>query len=368
MKVIILRNNLLVALAVVEKAISQNVNLPILKNIFFGVKENKLVLASTNLELGIKSYFSGKIIEEGEITIPFGIFSNIVRNLTTDRVQLESKGTSLIIKSDNYEASVNTQGAEDFPIIPTLQTNEKNVVFKNSLFRDVIAKTIVATQYSEIRPEISGLCIRKSSDSLKFVATDSFRLAERVLRKEEYRTESDDFEFIVPFKTAQEILKIIGPEGEVSVYFDANQVLFKTENQEVVSRLINGNFPDYQAIIPKESKTEIVVNRMELLNAVKLTSVFTSRANDVILKSGENGKFLEIYAGDSQVGENRSLIPVKMRGDNFSTIFNWRYLLDGLKTLETEEVVLGMTAPDRPMMIKGVNLSNFFYLVMPIRV
>lgn len=368
MKLIILRNNLLTALAASEKAINQNTNLPILKNVFLGTNSGKVVLISTDLELGVTNYLSGKIIEEGEITIPFGIFNNIIRNLTTDRVQLESKNNNLTIKSDNYEALVNVQSTNDFPTIPKIQDPEKNIIFKATAFKEIVSKVITATQYSEIRPEISGLCLRYSEGVLKFVATDSFRLAERVVRKEEYKTNFEDFELIIPFKAIQEVLKIIGGEGEVIIQFDPNQILFKTENQEIISRLVNGNFPDYQTIVPKESKTEILINKAELVNAVKLTSVFASRANDLVLKTGENSKFLEIYAGDSQVGENRSLLPAKIKGDNFSVIFNWRYLLDGLKIFESGELVLTLTAPDRPMMVKGLNSENLFYLVMPIRV
>jgi len=368
MKLIILKNNLLNSLIASEKAVNSNSNLPILKNVFLGIKDNKIVLSSTNLELGIKNHLTGKVIEDGEITIPFGIFFNIVKNLTADRIQLESKGEKMTIKSDNYEASINIQPTDDFPIIPSIQNNSIDIVFKTQSFKDIVSKVVTATQYSEIRPEISGLCVKYSDEILRFVATDSFRLAERILRKEEFKTNSGDFEAIIPFKTIQEVLKIIGGDGEIMVSFDANQILFKTESQEIVSRLVSGNFPDYQSIVPKEGKTQILINRSELISAVKLTSVFASRANDIVLKNGENNKFLEIYAGDSQIGENRSLLPAKIKGDNFSIIFNWRYLLDGLKIFEGEEIFLSLVTPDRPMMIKTNASGNLFYLVMPIRV
>lgn len=368
MKLIILKNNLVSSLGAVEKAVNPNSNLPILKNIFLGAKNGKILLAATNLELGIKSYFTGKVMEDGETTVPFVIFNNIIKNLPTDRVQLELKKGNLSIKSDNYEASINVQPADDFPTIPVLEDSEKNIIFKTGFFKDVVSKIINATQFSEIRPEISGLCLKLNDGVLKFVATDSFRLAEKTVQKDQYREKSGDFEIIIPFKTIQEILKIIGGEGDLQIFFNTNQILFKTENQEIISRLVSGNFPDYQGIIPKESKTEIIINRSELVNAVKLTSVFASRASDIVLKSGENSKFFEIYAGDSQLGENRSLLPAKIKGDNFSVIFNWRYFLDGLRIMESEEVVLSLTTPDRPMMIKNPNAADLFYLVMPIRV
>lgn len=368
MKLIILRNNILEGLLSVEKAVSNNPTLPILKNILLIVKNNKIIITATNLELAIKYYLNGKIIEEGEISIPFSIFNNIIKNLFTDRIQLETNKNNLILISDNYKALINTQSAHEFPIIPTVKNTEEFLSFKKAIFKDIVSKIIIAAQYSEIRPEISGLFIKYTDKTLKLVATDSFRLTEKTLEENDYKTNFKNLELIIPLKSIQEVLKIINDEGDISLFIDSNQVLFKTDKQEIISRIINSQFPDYQTIIPKSYQTEIIVNRVELMNAIKLISAFTGRANDISLKTGENNKFLEVYAGDNQLGENRCLVPVKIKGDNFLMVFNWRYLFDGLKIFDSEEVVLGTNAPDKPMTIKAFNNHNLFYIVMPIKI
>lgn len=368
MKLIILRNNLLESLFSVEKAVSNNPTLPILKNILLTAKNNKIVMIATNLELAVKYHLNGKIIEDGDVSVPFSVFNNIVKNLFTERIQLETNKNVLVLTSDNYEASINGQNSQDFPIIPVVKNTEEFLSFKKPFFKDIISKTIIAAQYSEIRPEISGLFVKYAEGILKLAATDSFRLTEKTLKESDYKTNFKSIELTIPLKTVQETLRIIDDEGDVSLFIDPTQALFKTEKQEIVSRIINSRFPDYQAIIPKDHKIEIAINRTELINAIRLISTFTSRANDITLKIGENKKFLEVYASDSQLGENRCLVPVKIKGDGFLMIFNWRYLLDGLKIFDSEEVILGMNASDKPMMIKALNNHDIFYIVMPIKI
>lgn len=368
MKLIILKNNLLEGLFSVERSVSENINLPILKNILFITENNKIRITATNLELATTHHLSGKIIEEGKTCVPFSIFYNIIRNLNTERIQLEKKDNNLNIKTDNYEAVIYGQNHEDFPIIPTVTSSQPAIVFKNAAFKDAVSKVIIAAQYSEIRPEISGILIKHKDNFLKLVATDSFRLAEETLPSDVYQLKTKDIELIVPLKTAQELLRIVNNEdSDIRMFVDANQVLFKTENQEIISRIIDGQFPDYEAIIPKEIKHEADVNRQELINAVKLTSVFTSRANDIVIRIGENKKFLEVFAAESQLGENRYLVPIKLRGDKFSVVFNWRYLLDGLKIHKTEEIVLGVNGSDKPAVIKSAEDRSIFYVLMPIK-
>jgi len=366
MKLIILKNNLLEGLGSVEKSVSDNANLPILKNVLLKVEDNKITLVSTNLELAIKHYVSGKIIEKGEITVPFNIFANIVRNLNVERIDLENKDRDLIIKTDNYEALIQGQDTGEFPIIPRINNDQNFISLKTDVLKQALAQVIVATQYSDIRPEISGVYLNYQNNFLKLVATDSFRLAEKTLNQDQFKSTLSEFEVIIPFKTAQEVLRII-TDSETKVFIDPNQILFKTEAQEVTSRLISSRFPDYQAILPKETKNEAMISRAEFIGALKLTSVFAGRANDIVLKVGENKKNLELSSRDSRLGQNRYLIPIKLRGEKFSVAFNWRYLLDGLKIYSAEELILGVNSPDRAVAVKSLAEPTLIYILMPIK-
>ncbi|GAH73137.1 unnamed protein product, partial [marine sediment metagenome] len=184
MKVILLKNNLLEALNSVDKAIETGSNLPILKSVqFVAEKNNKIILTSTNLELAIKHTTSGKVIKDGTIVIPFEVFNNIVRNLNSEKVSLEQRDHTLVISADNYEASIYCEDSKEFPIIPTIQNTRKFLKLKKVDFKKSLTQAVVATQYSEIRPEINGIYFRYENLHLTLVGTDSFRLVEKVLEQ-----------------------------------------------------------------------------------------------------------------------------------------------------------------------------------------
>jgi DNA polymerase-3 subunit beta len=369
MKVIILKNNLLEGLVATERAIGDNVNLPILKNVLFKAQNNKISLTTTNLELAITYTLSGKIIESGEITIPHFIFENIVKNLESERISLELKNKQLILITDNYEALIQGQEAKEFPIIPTIKNKKRFLKIPIDYFKEVLGSVITSTQYSEIRPEISGIFIN-FEDQLTLVATDSFRLAERVLEKDRYESEEDgNFSIILPLKTALELQRILKEqEADLEVFVDPNQILFKTATIELISHLIDGRFPDYKSVIPKQFKTEIFVQRNELISAVRVASSFSGRINDLTLKVGDNKKYLEIYAASSSVGENRYRLPVKLKGEKVSLVLNWRYLLDGLKIFQGEEIMLGINLPDKPISLKSPTEPYLVYVLVPMKV
>lgn len=367
MKLIILRTNLLDGLGSVERAVSENTNLPILKNVLIKTTENKIKLISTNLELAIEYFTSGKIIENGEVTIPFSVFNSVIRNLNTERITLEEKNKKLIITTDNYEAVIQGQDPKEFPIIPSISDKNRSLKVSVGDFKEGLGSVIIAAQYSDIRPEISGIYFNYSNEILTLAATDSFRLSERKLNSKQIRSTLDEVSVIIPLKTASELMRMFGGGDELEIFIDPNQILFNTPNEKIISRLIDGSFPDYQAVIPKELKNEILVDKNELINALKLASAFTGRANDVTMRIGDNKKLLEIYSADSALGENCYRVPIKLKGDKFSMVFNWRYLLDGLKIYKSDEVTFGVNSSDRPVVIKNQNEPYQIYVAMPIK-
>ncbi len=373
MKILLLKTNLLEALNIVDKAVESGTNLPILKNIQLVVGEDsKITFTSTNLELAIKHTTSGKVIKKGTTTIPFEVFNNIIRNLNSEKIGLEQKNKVLVVNADNYEAFINCEDSKEFPIIPSIKNTTKILKLKKIELRKSLAQTIIATQYSEIRPEINGIYFsyNHNSQCLVFAGTDSFRLVEKTLgRNKILSTLEEDINFIVPLKTVEDLLKILDNEDDVEIFIDPNQILFKTPNTSVISRLIDGGFPDYKTVLPKESQREICADRNELINAVKITKTFSGRANDVVFKIGDNRKILEVYSIDPVLGENSYRVPIKIKGkgDKLSISFNWRYVLDGLRVYNGEEIVLGITSAEKPVLIKGINEPELIYVVMPIK-
>ncbi|MEK9194368.1 MAG: DNA polymerase III subunit beta [Patescibacteria group bacterium] len=369
MKLILLRNNLLEGLFSTERVINDNVNLPILKNILLKANNSKITITATNLNLAINHNISGKIVESGEVTVPHNILNNIIKNLNTEKVSLEKKNKQLNIITDNYEAVIEGQESKDFPIIPLIQNQKQHLKIDVSVFKSSLQNVINSTQFSDIRPEISGIFLQLYEDGLKLVATDSFRLAEKKLNTNLFESNIKENAVIIPLKTAQELLRVLKENDQkLWIFIEPNQILFKTDSLEITSHLIDGRFPDYEPIIPKTLIGEATLDRNELINAVKLTSVFSGRINDLILKTGENKKFLEIYSASSMTGENRYKIPIKLKGDKFSVVFNWHYLLEGLKIFNGEEIILGVNAHDKPALIKDQNQTDLIYVLMPIKV
>ena len=204
---------------------------------------------------------------------------------------------------------------------------------------------------------------------MKLVATDSFRLAEKTLFKNQYHTTFEQgLKIIIPLKTIQEVVRIFNDPDTLQIITDGSQILFRTEEVELISRLIDGEYPDYQTIIPKSIESEVILGRDQFINALKLASSFSGKINDVKIRIHNDKKAIEVYAANQNLGETEYLIPIKLKSGNFSEIiFNWRYLLDGLRTIGTSEVSFGLNGGAKPSVIKPIDDQSYLYILMPIK-
>ena len=386
MKLIILKKNLKDGLRSIEKIYAENQSLPILKNFLIESFDNKIKLAATNLELAVTTFISGKIIENGSITIPLNIFNSIINNLQVEKINLELKKDKLIIKTDNYQAEIQGIKKEEFPIIPKIENNKQYIQIKNSLLKDALV-SVVNSATADNRPELSGILFDYQTTLLKLAATDTFRLSEKTINNNQFESSfSKNFKIIIPLKTIQEVIKEIqlNDEQKTEIYIDSNQILFKTENTEIISRLINGEFPDYQQIIPKSIEAEMILSAEELINAVKLNSVFSDRFNEIKIIINKDAKNIEVFSASQSVGENKYLVPAKIQKmpdfaapkadfvlpkaeSQMEISFNWRFLLDGLKNVKSENVFLGLSDSNKPAIIKSSQDESWFYILMPIK-
>lgn len=369
MKLIILKDNFKNGLSSIERAVQESGNLPILKNFLFKTQKNMVRISATNLEIGIDKFISGKIIEEGSIAIPFSTLYSIVSNTDSERINFETEKNSLVIKTDNYQAKIQGVAEEEFPIIPKIENQTSFIKANSELFADALSSVVNAAQISEIRPEISGVFMDFQITTLRLAATDSFRLAEKTVYDREFESSANKgWRVIVPLKTAQEVVRIAPKNQEISIYTDSNQILFKWQDQELISRLIDGQYPDYDQIVPKTIESEMILNKEQLLNAVRLVSSLSGKVNDIKLATKNGAKTLEIFSSNQHLGENNYLIPIKMRGDEFKEItLNWRYLVDGLKAIKSQEVILGLNGDAKPAIIKSPEDASYFYILMPIK-
>ncbi len=368
MKLIILKDNLKKGLSVIERVVSENASLPILKNILIKTQSSKIKISATNLELGINKFIAGKITEEGGLTIPFTTFYSLVTNTDTERIVLETSKNNLIFKTDNYQARLQGINEEEFPLLPKIQEPQLELEVSSSALKEALLKIAGAAQISEIRPELSGVLFDFQLTILKLVATDSFRLAQKTITEKYFKTaQNKGLKAIIPLKTIQEIIRNFEEDKQLVISFDQNQLFIKSEDQEMISRLIDGQYPDYEQIIPKSTETELILNKEKVIGAVRLVSSLSGKINDIKL-TVKDGKALEIYSASQYLGEGSYLVPAKIQGPGFKDLtFNWRYLLEGLKGVDSETAFLGVNGDSRPSIIKSPSEPSYLYILMPIK-
>lgn len=364
MKITVLKDNFKEAFSNVERAISNGNILPILKNVLIQTDKGRIKVAATDLEMGITSWVNGKIIEEGGITVPANILGSVLGSVNAAKLELEVVDSKLIIKTDKSENIIQGIKDSDFPLIPKIK-NDNYIEIKNSELKKSLEQVVIASALNERRPEISGVLFWLKDKILKLVSTDTFRLAEKTL-KSGFDTEIIELKTIVPLKTIQEVIRIGEGDKKIKIFIDSHQILFNFEETELVSRLIEGSFPEYEAIIPKEIQTSATVDRLDLLGAVRLAAVFVGKVSDIKIKVSEPDK-MEISSRDSTIGENKSELETKISGPEQELVLNWRYLSDGLRGIDSADVFIGFNGDAKPLIIHSPKSEDYFYILMPIK-
>lgn len=368
MKFACIQENLNHSLHVVNQVKGSGATLPILENILIKVEKGVITLASTDLEIGITSVVRGKAQKDGEFTVPSHLFSSYIGFLPNKQVEVELVDNSLEITCDKNQTKINGQESSEFPVIPSVEDGIKYSV-SGGLFKSALKSVLSAINPAEVRTEISGVlfcfnCPDKAK--LTLVGTDSYRLAERKLAIENFG-KADEQKIIIPFKTVQSLASIIENDDEVEIFVNDNQILFVYQENEVSSRLIQGDYPDYKQIIPKDSETEIVCSANELIKAVKSAGLFSrSGINDINLKFISKDSQIVVSSVNDQVGENVSRVEAEITGKENEITFNHRYLLDGLQSINSSEVYLSVVDSTTPGVIRPVESSDQLYVVMPI--
>lgn len=374
MKIFSLQENLKQGLALVGHVAGKNINLPILNNILLKAEQGKIRLVATNLEIGITSVVRGKIEVEGAFTVNSKIISDCVNLLPNKKIGLEQRGDDLLVDCENYQAKIKGQSAEEFPLIPEVDRKNYFSVPAEAV-KKAISQVIFATAISETRLELSGVLFIFAGNNLTIAATDSYRLAEKKIQIKS--TSEEEKKIIIPAKTLQELLRVLsvdlgdeveGGGQELRLYLSSNQILFTYGSAELVSRLIEGQYPDYQQIIPTSSKTKITIDRQELIRAVKLASLFSKTGiNDVNLDFPVGKNQVVVSSVSGQTGENITNLAAKVTGDDNSIVVNYRYLLEGLSSIESEAIKVEVIDSNTPCLVRPEQDQDYLYIIMPIK-
>ncbi len=351
------------ALTSAERFTGKNLTLPVLGSVLLEVRGEKLCLTATNLEYAIQITVEGSGSKEGRVCVPAKVASSFLQSVREDTILLEERQGNLEIKTSARETRVNGVSAEDFPLIPTIKAAHSFSV-NGFEFKRGIERVLPAVSFSEFKPELSGVYCKITPHEGRVAATDTFRLAEQLIGPGAGLKET--VSFILPYRLAQEFVRVAGDAAELAVVLGENQILFKFGPVNIISRLVEGNFPEYQAIIPKKLETSCYLKKDELMNAVRTSSIFSSKLQDVgvCIKSKE----AEITSSNQEVGDFKTIIPAAVSGNEVMVHFNYRYLLDGLNVVDEDEFYLGLNGDNSPSIIKNKNDTSFTYIISPIHI
>lgn len=350
------------AVALAEKMSGKNLSLPTLQAILIIASGNSLKIRSTNLAVGVEIEVPATITKEGVVLIKGDILSNVVSNLTgSSEISLSLEGENLLIESQGSNTVIKCLPQEDFPTLPVVEGETFKV--KTEVLQEGIRSVYFCCATTEIKPEISSIFIYTDQDNLVFVATDSFRLSEKKIKVKGLPEIS---KILIPYKNISDFLRVLDLlQGEVLVSFSKNQISISGDGVYFTSRLIDGAFPDYRLIIPKEEKTKVVLMRSELLSTLRLSTVFADKFFQVIFSVNNSKKSIIIQSKNNDVGSSTSAIEAVLDGSDIEVTFNLKYFLDVFQTISSDSISISFTEPNKPIIIKGVSDNSFIYLLMP---
>jgi len=356
------------AVNIVNKAITPNTTLPVLNNILLRAEGGKLHFASTNLEVAIQFFIPADVKSEGSITVPAKLLSSYIALLTDETVEIEVvSGDVVQIKSATSQTKIKGINASEFPVIPKVEKENVTSVSSSKL-EEAINQTVFAASTNTSRPVLSGVLFDFKKDLLKLVATDSYRLAEKTIYFDDKN--SVDIECIVPARTVMELGKLLAKvsNDNVEVSVSKSQILFIAGNIRLISRLIEGKFPPYDKVIPKETKTKLEISVSDLVNVTRRVNLFARENNNSIKFSVTNDGKLIISTDETRVGEEKAEIDVKISGANNQIAINAQYLLDVLNYINSDVVAVEIEDKLSPIVIKSIGGKDYVYIIMPLKV
>jgi len=368
MKLSCTQENLNRGLTLVSHITSSRSSLPILTHVLIKTDQGRLRLSATDLEIGINTWIGAKIEKEGGITIPGRILSEFISANPDKTINLQVKEKNLNLQSDRYQANIKGVDVGEFPLIPEIK-GKPEILVSSKLLEEAINQVVIAVALDESRPVLSGILLKIEEKTLKLVATDSYRLAEKTLPLEE-KSESKQ-NIIIPAKTAFEVARILGTSSSenTKIVLAENQVKFVLDSRvEVVSRLLEGSFPNYEQIIPHSYETKVILDLDQFTNAVKVAGFFAREsANNVKLKIDPKVDMVEILATASQVGDNVSKTKGQIEGSKTEVAFNSKFILDCLSVVKSPKISLELSGKLSPGVFRPQDSKNYLYIIMPLR-
>ena len=353
----------------VTKTASAKTTMPILEGILIETLGNNIKFTTNDLEIGSEYIIKGDVEREGKIVVDIKLFNEIIRKLTSEEVKFELEDNIFTIKSTSGVFKLSTMNADEYPKLPVFNV-DNTITVKQTIFKDMIKKTIFATSQDENRPIYTGALVIVENNVLRVVAIDGFRLA---LRQYMLESNTNDFKAIIPGRTLSELIKILSDneEKQVKIGVNKNQALFEMGECIVISRIIEGEFLNYNSVIPSEAETKVRINTKNLIDTLERVSLFSREVSEKEKKAPIKVKItldnLQVSCV-SQAGDAKENIDATIEGKEIEIGFNPRYILEALKVIESEEIIMNYTANISPMVIKPLAGSEYIYMVLPVKI
>ena len=348
---------------IAQKAITGKSTMPILEGIYINATKDGLTLIGSDMDVSIETKVQADVLEEGTVVIDSKIFGEIIRKLPNSDVRIE------IIESDTVQITcqksvfnVVYMNADEFPSLPQID-EEKKIEVPQNILKNMIKSTSFAIAQDETRPILQGILFELKDRKLNLVALDGYRLA----IKSEYLDSDFIIEVVIPGKTLNEVSKILEDDDSiVDITFTNNHILFNLAQTKIISRLLDGKFVNYNSLLPQEHKLIVEVKRQDLQNGIERASLMAKEGNSNLIKLEIQDDTL-VITSNSQLGKVREEVVINLQGEGVQIAFNSRYLLDVLKNMEDDMVIMEMTSSVTPCVIKAKETDSYKYLVLPVR-
>lgn len=376
MKVSCLQENLKRGLSIVSHAVASKSTLPVLSNILIATEGGRLRLQATNLEVGITCWIGAKVEEEGAVTIPAKLLSDFVNNLPNDAVvmTLDERTQTMHLSCARSEANIKGIEADEFPSIPTVEADEPTIRIDPQVWRAAIDQVAFAAATDDTRPVLAGVLVKMQGNEITLSASDGFRLSYKTIDLPEPVKTAQ--EVIVPARALSELARIIGDSDspvEMTITPSGGQVLFHADNADLVSRLIDGKFPDLQRVIPKQYTTRAVMDRTSFLRAARQASVFASSSANIVKMTLEGGaEFgpgkMELSSNAAEVGDNKTDLEGQITGEGGQIALNVKFLQDAINAIGTPQIAFEMQTKATPGVFRPIGDDSLQVIIMPMSI
>ncbi len=363
MKIICTQENLRTGLGQVSRIVGSSSTLPILNNVLLQTENGQLKISATNLEMGMSTLVRCKIEQEGGVCIAAKVLLDLVNNLPNENITIESGEAETAVTTDRYQTKIKHLPVDDFPLIPTIE-DASVISMKPEKLREALESTMFSASTSETQPEISGISLKFEDSQVIVTATDRYRLAEMSVPVETQAGRA----VVVPQKSIMELSRLLQLSNEpVQLNISPTQMAVSVAGTYLITRLIDGQYPEYQQIIPTETGTLITLEHSELLSALKTSGIFSRGAGSVTLTIDSEKQKIELLSSSQGVGESVVEIPCTVKGSSSSVILNYRYMLDLLTNTDPATLDISVIDDSSPVVFRAQGKPNYLYLIMPIR-